>query len=611
YALTANPTIYVSLVEQFWQIAIVETVNDGEQQITVTVNGHKFAITEASVRRHLQLADVDGVHVPLFDTMLLHDHPGQGEGPTLSVESQHTPTASSPSTSQPTTSQPTSSQAQSSHEPIITTSSPHLQETQIPQTTSSMPHDSPLSGGYTPRSVEGGMKLKELTDLCTKLVKRLEDELKSTNKRKKAKMVIPDEEELVSEDPSKQGRMEETEYADAEEENAGVEYDFDLTKQQVTPLKAPRVEVQSQETFEAELRILSPAKILAEASKERVKTYNRRRGSTDSSQVSTVAGLVSTAEDIQDTDEEQTKALEQQEQERANLEAALKLQKQFDQERKEADNIDWNKIVEQVQERQSGSMIRYQALKKKPVTVAQARKNMMVYLKNMANYKMSYFKGMSYNQIRPIFEEEYRKVQTLFKKNTDVEMTKKKRVAEEALLQESFKKLRTAQALGSEAFQEQSTEETKEFSEEDLKTLLEIVPVEEFRVEALQTKEDLDTLWSLVKEKFRSVEPNEDMERALCVELKRLYKPDNEDTLWKLQRYMHDPLTWRLYGSCAVHHVFSTRGHCIYMLPEKDYPLTTKVMMLMLSRRLQVEEDSEMARDLVKKIFIEANRSRR
>ncbi|GJT40143.1 putative reverse transcriptase domain-containing protein [Tanacetum coccineum] len=97
---------------------------------------------------------------------------------------------------------------------------------------------------------------------------------------------------------------------------------------------------------------------------------------------------------------------------------------------------------------------------------------------------------------------------------------------------------------------------------------------------------------------------------VIVVELKRLYKPDKEDTLWKLQRYMHDPLTWRLYGSCAVHHVFSTRGHCIYMLPEKDYPLTTAVMMLMLSRRLQVEEDSEMARDLVKKIFIEANRSR-
>ncbi|GJS33330.1 hypothetical protein Tco_0531712 [Tanacetum coccineum] len=347
--------------------------------------GHKFANTEATVRDSL-LADVDGlkflthsneilniyplivyvapslkqklfsnmkigfsgVHVPLFDTMLLHDQPGQGEGPTVSVESQHTPTASSSSTSQPTTSQPTSSQATSSQapsshepttEPITTTSSPHPQETQIPQTTSSMPHDSPLPGGYTPGSVEGSMKLKELTNLCTKLVARvtsLETELKKT------KEVHDEEEELVSEDSSKQGRMEETEYADVEEENAGVEYDFDLTEQQVTPLKAPQVEVQSQETFEAELSVLSAAKILAETSKERVKTYNRRRRSTDSSQVSTAVGLFSTAEDIQGTDEEvaikvqeeeQAKALEHQEQERANLEAAQELQRQFDQDR--------------------------------------------------------------------------------------------------------------------------------------------------------------------------------------------------------------------------------------------------------------------------------------
>ncbi|GJX21711.1 hypothetical protein Tco_0226156 [Tanacetum coccineum] len=206
-----------------------------------------------------------------------------------------------------------------------------------------------------------------------------------------------------------------------------------------------------------------------------------------------------------------------------------------------------------------------------------------------------------------------------------VSKLEKKRVAEEALLQESFKKLRTTQASGSEPFhQEKSTEEPKELSKEDLKKMLEIVPVEEFGIEALQTKypiidweihtEDSRKYYkiirSLVKEKFRSVEPTKDIEKALWVELKRLYEPDKEDALWKLQRYMHDPLTWRLYGSCAVHYVFSTRGHYIYMFPEKDYPLTTKVMMLMLSRRLQVEEDSEMARDLVKKIFIEANRSR-
>ncbi|GKF46456.1 hypothetical protein Tco_0136258, partial [Tanacetum coccineum] len=150
-----------------------------------------------------------------------------------------------------------------------------------------------------------------------------------------------------------------------------------------------------------------------------------------------------------------------------------------------------------------------------------------------------------------------KKVQTLFKKDSEVSKSEKKRVVEEALLQESFKKLRTTQASCSEPFhQEKSTEEPKELSEEDLKKMLEIVPVEGFRVKALQTKypiidweihtegsrkywkiirvgniteayqgfedmlkafdrEDLDTLWSLVKEKFISIEPTEDMERAL------------------------------------------------------------------------------------------------
>ncbi|GKE93527.1 hypothetical protein Tco_1574622, partial [Tanacetum coccineum] len=111
----------------------------------------------------------------------------------------------------------------------------------------------------------------------------------------------------------------------------------------------------------------------------------------------------------------------------------------------------------------------------------------------------------------------------------------------------------------------------------------------------------------LVKERIRSAEPTEDIERALWVELKRLFEPDKDYVLWKLQKYVHDPLTWRLYDTCGVHHVSSTRGHDIYMLIEKDYPLSTTVMGLMLSRRLQVEEDSEMARDLVMKGRIVGN----
>nr|GFC75779.1 hypothetical protein [Tanacetum cinerariifolium] len=43
---------------------------------------------------------------------------------------------------------------------------------------------------------------------------------------------------------------------------------------------------------------------------------------------------------------------------------------------------------------------KYQVLKRKPQTEGQARKNMIVYLKNVAGFKMDYFKGMSYDDIQ-------------------------------------------------------------------------------------------------------------------------------------------------------------------------------------------------------------------
>ncbi|GKD85141.1 ribonuclease H-like domain-containing protein, partial [Tanacetum coccineum] len=134
----------------------------------------------------------DLVHLDLWGPYrvtrrMIHDQSGQGEGPTLFVESQHTPIAS-PSTSQPTTSQPTSSQEQPSQAPHLTestTSSPPLYETTIPQPPPPMPYDSPLLGGHTPGSDEGSKKLNELADLCTKLstkVTSLEEDLKKTKK---------------------------------------------------------------------------------------------------------------------------------------------------------------------------------------------------------------------------------------------------------------------------------------------------------------------------------------------------------------------------------------------------------------------------------------------
>ncbi|GJW84919.1 hypothetical protein Tco_0158064 [Tanacetum coccineum] len=60
YALTVNPTIYTSCIEQFWSTVKVKTIN-GESQLHALVDGKKIIITESSVRRDLQLADENGI----------------------------------------------------------------------------------------------------------------------------------------------------------------------------------------------------------------------------------------------------------------------------------------------------------------------------------------------------------------------------------------------------------------------------------------------------------------------------------------------------------------------------------------------------------------------
>ncbi|GJW10028.1 hypothetical protein Tco_1575855 [Tanacetum coccineum] len=59
YALTVNPTIYTSCIEEFWTIAKVKTVN-GERQLQALVDKKKVIITETSIRSDLKLDDTGG-----------------------------------------------------------------------------------------------------------------------------------------------------------------------------------------------------------------------------------------------------------------------------------------------------------------------------------------------------------------------------------------------------------------------------------------------------------------------------------------------------------------------------------------------------------------------
>ncbi|GKD94943.1 hypothetical protein Tco_1374780 [Tanacetum coccineum] len=59
YALSVNPTIYTTCIEQFWTSAKVKTVN-GERQIQALVEKQKVIISETSIRSDLKLDDSEG-----------------------------------------------------------------------------------------------------------------------------------------------------------------------------------------------------------------------------------------------------------------------------------------------------------------------------------------------------------------------------------------------------------------------------------------------------------------------------------------------------------------------------------------------------------------------
>nr|GFB33051.1 hypothetical protein [Tanacetum cinerariifolium] len=50
---------------------------------------------------------------------------------------------------------------------------------------------------------------------------------------------------------------------------------------------------------------------------------------------------------------------------------------------------------------------RYHGYKKKPQSESEAHKNMIAYLKNTEGFKMAFFKGKTYDQIRPIFQARF------------------------------------------------------------------------------------------------------------------------------------------------------------------------------------------------------------
>ncbi|GJR15545.1 ribonuclease H-like domain-containing protein [Tanacetum coccineum] len=255
--------------------------------------------------------------------------------------------------------------------------------------------------------------------------------------------------------------------------------------------------------------------------------------------------LIETWDDIQakiDADHQLAERLQAQEQEELSIEEKATLFQQLLEKR-----------------RKHFAAKRAEEKRNKPPTKAQQRKIMCTYLKNMEGYKLKDLKSKGFDSIQEMFDRAFKRVNTFEDFRTELVEGKEKRAGTE-LAQEITKK--------------QKVEDDKETTE--IKKLMEIIPdEEEVAIDAIPLavkspsivdwkihkegrksyyqiiradgksqmymifshmlksfeREELETLYKLVKVKYESTRPLEDLDLLLWGDLKTMFEPHIEDKL--------------------------------------------------------------------------------
>ncbi|GJX82026.1 hypothetical protein Tco_0331507 [Tanacetum coccineum] len=417
-----------------------------------------------------------------------------------------------------------------------------------------MPHESPLYSVHSLGRDEGSLLLFELTK-----VKKLEQTVKSPQARRRFRIVVSDDEEGTS---------------------------------------------WIQEDIEIQEKVSNDTEVVLEEEEPIELVEDQGSGEKGEKEVSTAAANLK-------------KTKKQLEQERLRHEEAIRLQEQIDEEERQRIARD-AEIAKQLQEEinkatqeqekqevvteadpthvidwSDPAVIRYHALQNRAFSVPEVRKNMCMYLINQGGYKMRHFKGMSYEDIRPIFEKVWDQIHSFVPMDSELEIPKLKRAEpvkrqsteEEKKRDDSSKPaegrrkktLARKRASGKDSEESMKKQKLEDDTEkEDLKAYLDIIPGDDVAIdiESLATKypivdwktyvlaenfmyyqifradgssknykifnemlDDFDRhdvldLHILIKAKYMTSSPK-GYDLMLWGDLKTLFEPDEEDGVWR------------------------------------------------------------------------------
>nr|GEW29314.1 retrovirus-related Pol polyprotein from transposon TNT 1-94 [Tanacetum cinerariifolium] len=255
---------------------------------------------------------------------------------------------------------------------------------------------------------------------------------------------------------------------------------------------------------------------------------------------------------------------------------------------------------------------RAEEIRNKPPIKAQEKSLMCTYMKNIEGYKQKDFKGRSFDAIKKMFDNVYKRVNTFMDMNTEiVEERLKKNKAE--VTEGSFK--RAGDEIEQESAKRQRLEKEDDITE--LKRCLEIVSEDDDDVTNEATplssksptivdykiyREGKKSYFKIIKTRFEKTKPVDDMDNLLFQTLRTMFEHHVEDNIWKYQQGSVKVLHWKLFDSCGVHCI-TTKNMVYYLLVEKMYLFTNNVLhQIWNDVRLQVDYEVDMAYALLRLI---------
>nr|GEX13798.1 retrovirus-related Pol polyprotein from transposon TNT 1-94 [Tanacetum cinerariifolium] len=411
YALTVNPNFYVSYIKQFWNTVVIKQDNDvtrdfvelarmGYEKPSTKLTFYKAFFSSQwkflihtimqlmSVKRTFSLAMAFAVICLSIgcDIVAYGEVPIVSQKPSIPFSTPPTPLP------QPPQDLPSTSQV---HHTLP--QSPQVQQPSSPPQAQQQAADFPMS------------LLQEALDACAALTRRVEH-IKSDKR-------VDTSEDTVMDDASNQGRIiDELDKDDGRQVESQVEiYKIDMDH----ALKVLSMQEDEPTKVQEVVDVVTTAKLITEVVTAASETATAARVVIrDPEEESTTSSIIPADTKSKDKGKgimvEEPKPLKKKQQVKMDEEYARKLHAKLNK------DIEWDVAIDHVKQKakEDPAVQRYQAIKRKSQTEAQARRNMIMYLKNVTGFRLDYFKGII------LTEKTWRHCGTWLKKGLNLEESK-------------------------------------------------------------------------------------------------------------------------------------------------------------------------------------------